>query len=213
MKRAGRRLLVSPWFAVGAGVVIATGAILYTPHANLNFNRAIQVHQCTQAECGQAVPEGGASLMPPGLGGGEPIPSPSPPAPLAGMTFSYQVVQSSQDQFIMQITIHSTHSLGSWKLSFVIPGATAVYVPDARWQQSGSDDGGTVSNYYGGTDSAGYAPISGHQPAGNGGNGDTVEFAVHGTGKASAPVHCLYNGNACTIRLSPHTEASWPGSG
>src|SRR5215472_4462022 len=50
LKRAGRRLLVSPWFAAGAGVVIATGGIVYTPpHANLD--PAISITRCKQASC------------------------------------------------------------------------------------------------------------------------------------------------------------------
>src|SRR5215469_6079755 len=54
LKRAGRRLLVSPWFAAGAGVVIATGVMIYTPHTKF----AIDVHQCQVVTCTKLTPQG-----------------------------------------------------------------------------------------------------------------------------------------------------------
>jgi hypothetical protein len=203
LKQAGHRMALSPWFAAGAGVVIATGVLIYAPHANLNFGGAIQVGHCSQALCGRAVPEGGASPMPVGPVN-SPAPSPHVTNALAGMTFSYQVVERNQFGFILLITIKAQHSLGNWSLSFVIPDATAVYVvAGAHWTQSGSD-GGTASNYLAGTESVGYTSISGNLDGIDGGpviSGNTVQLTVYGTGTPRAPqgrydnLPCLFTGS------------------
>jgi hypothetical protein len=214
LNRAGRRLLVSPWFAAGAGVVIATGVIIYMPHTKFEFGNAIHVIHCRQAQCAPVTPEGGAQGLPAGVGGGQVTASPRAITVTAGMSFWYQVLDRTQSGFIMQITIRASHSLGPWKLSFVIPGATDVYVPDARWVQSGTD-GGTASNYYSGTESSDSAPISGHQSGGavSSHDGYTVEFQVRGSGTPRAPTHCFYDGVACQFRQAPAAgAASWPSS-
>lgn len=201
LKRAGRRLLVSPWFAAGAGVVIATAAIVVVPH-DMSFQGAIRIHHCKQLGCTVVSPEGVAPAKPAGTGL-QLTPSPSSTSPLTGMTFSYQVVDQNQFGFIMQMTIRSRHSLGDWKLSFVIRGASDVFVLGARWQQSGTN-GGIASNYIGVTESVGYSSISGKNSDGVGSsqNGYTVQFQVHGTGAPSTPVECSYDGYACTFQRS-----------
>jgi hypothetical protein len=215
LKRAGRRLLVSPWFAAGAGVVIATGAIIYTPHATFDFGNAIHVIHCPQAQCAPVTAQGGAPGLPAGIGGGPVTASPRTISVTAGMSFWYQVLDRTQSGFIMQITITASHSLGPWRLSFVIPGATGVYVPDARWKPSGTN-GGTASNYFSGTESSDYAPISGYQSGGAAGSsryGYTVQFQVRGSGTPGVPTHCFYDGVACQFRQAPTAWAtSWPSS-
>ena len=166
---------------------MAMGALIYAPHASLGFGGAIQVTHCKQSLCRQVTPQGGGPLIPAGSGV---TVSPSTASALAGMTFSYQVVERNQFGFVMLITIKAQHSLGHWSLSFVIPGATAVYVvAGAHWTQSGSD-GGTASNYLSGTESAGYAPLAGNQDGTDGGlvtSGDAVQLTVDGTGTPRAP--------------------------
>jgi len=213
LKRAGRRLLVSPWFAAGAGVVIAAGAIIYAPHANF----AIDTQPCKTASCQRITPQIAQPLQ---IGPGNkvtvPPHAPSTPSVLAGMTFHYQVLDRSQYEFSMQITIKATHSISHWQLGFVIPGATNVYVYGAQWQQARTD-GGTASSYNAGTESAGYAQISGHQDGGDGWsswNGDIVQFQVRGTGTPSPPTQCYYDGKHCqfTGSLEP-VPADWPSYG
>ncbi len=214
LKQAGRRLAWSPWFAAGAGVVIATGVMIYTPHANLNFGKAIQVTPCTQASCPQTAP-----AQAPGLPAGSGVTaSPSTPSLPAGMTFSYQVLsQSTQYGFIMLITIHSPHNFGLWHLSLVIPGTRDLFVVyGARWRSSGADSG-TASSSLAGTESAGYAMISAHENGGEGGssqNGYTVLIQIHGSGTAGQPIHCTYNGAHCTFKPSTSlAPASSQGAG
>ncbi len=213
LTRAGHRLLVSPWFAAGAGFVIATGAIIYMPHATLN--PAINVTHCTRASCKhtQVTPQVGAKPLPAGTGA--PIPVPSTSSLIAGMTFRYQVQErSAQYGFSMLITIHAPRSLSLWSLSFVIPGATGVYVSyGALWRQSGTN-GGTASSY-GGTESAGYAEISGHEAGGEGQasrNGYTVTFQIRGMGTPGAPADCFYDGVRCHFKQAP-APSSWASYG
>lgn len=209
LKQAGNRLLVSPWFAAGAGFVIATGAVIYMPHARLD--PAIHVTPCKQASCKQQqlTPQTGAKPLP--AGAGAPIPAPSKSSVLAGMTFRYQVEErSAWYGFSMLITIHAQHSLSAWNLSFVIPGAKSVYVSyGALWKPSGAN-GGTASSYAG-TESAGYAQISAHESGADAEasrTGYTVQFQVRGTGTPGAPTDCYYEGVRCSFK--PASVPRWP---
>lgn len=214
LKQAGNRLVVSPWFAAGAGFVIATGAIIYMPHARLD--PAINITHCGGASCEQTqlTPQGGAKPKPAGAG----VPLPIMPSLPAGMTFSYQVLGVSTGYgFSMLITIHSPRSFGPWQLSFIIPGARDLYVVyGARWKSSGTD-GGTASSYLAGTESAGFAMISAHEDGGEGGstrNGYTVQFQIRGLGTPSRPGQCTYNMASCTFRLAhnlPQAGSQGPG--
>lgn len=189
LKRAGRRLIVSPWFAAGAGVVIATGVVIYTPHASLNFGRAITVTPCKQAECGPLTPQGAGTPMPAGTGGQVTAPK------SASMTVSYQLLDSqSWSGFSMSIRFRAPQSNSKWQLSFVIPGAQGVYVFGApRWKRTGAS-GITVSSYQAAQDTI-------------------VQFQVRGTGNPRTPTSCSFNGAPCHFtRTSDPDAGSWPGS-
>jgi hypothetical protein len=211
---AGRRLLVSPWFAAGAGFVIATGAIIYVPHTNLDFGNAIHVTHCKQASCKQPTltPQGPAPGLP---AGGGVTASPSAPSVPAGMTFWYESATSTRDGFSMWIQIRARQDPGPWKLSFLIQGGSRLYVYGAPAQPYGAD-GVTVSSVSAGTQSAGYAQIFGHQSGADGESsqvGYIVQFQVRGVGTPSAPSRCSYNGAPCTFRRSSDlAPAQWPGS-
>jgi len=200
LAQAGHRLVVSPWFAAGAGVVIATGVMIYTPHAKLNFGNAIQVTPCTQTSCTQTAP-----AQAPGLPAGGGVTA-SPASLPKGMTFWYQPVdESTRSGFGMWIAIRYPHSISQWQLSFAIKGATGVYVIYwPRWTTLGPD-GVTVSSLVARTESAGYAEISAHDAGNDGGSslsGYVVLFQVRGTGAPRAPTSCTYNGAPCRFKLS-----------
>jgi hypothetical protein len=201
LTQAGHRLVVSPWFAAGAGVVIATGVMIYTPHTNF----AIDIQKCQLVSCTNLTPQGGPPPVP--VGTGAPMPAPSKASLPKGMTFSYQVLsQSTQYGFNMLITIHSPDNFGPWRLSFVIPGTRDLFVVyGASWRSSGVD-GGTASSYFAGTESAGYAMIAAHDAGNDGGSspsGYTVVFQIRGSGTPSPPTHGTYNGAPCTFKPSP----------
>jgi hypothetical protein len=201
LQRTGRRLLVSPWFAAGAGFVIATGVIIYTPHANF----AIDVQKCQLVSCTKLAPQGPAPGIPAGTGGGR-VTAPSTRSVPRGTTFWYQPVDySTRYGFSMWIKIQAPYSTSQWKLSFVIRGASGIYVFGApHWEPYGTD-GVTVSNLIAVTESAGYAPISGQQDNGNGlASRDVyiVLFQIRGSGTPSRPSQCVYNGATCHFKLS-----------
>lgn len=201
LTQAGHRLVVSPWFAAGAGVVIATGVMIYTPHAHLN--PAIQVTPCKQAKCPQhqQLQLGGPPPQPAGTGA--PVTAPSKASLPKGMTFWYQPGYSSGDVFSMWIEVRARDGLGQWKLSFSVPGAKGIYVYWPRWTSSGN--GVTVNSNYAGTESAGYAEISARGSGLADGlslNGNIVLFQIRGTGAPNAPTPCTYNGASCTFKLS-----------
>jgi len=126
-------------------------------------------------------------------------------------------VGQDQDGFSILVRIQSQHSIGAWKLSFVIPGAADVFVvPDGiRWQQSGTN-GGTASNYVASTESAGSAVIGGHESGGMSASrsGEIVQFTVRGSGVPRGLAHCRYDGAACQFKPLPTQAATQrPGPG
>jgi hypothetical protein len=198
LRQAGHRLVVSPWFAAGAGVVIATGVMIYTPHTNF----AIDIQKCQLVACTKLTPQGGPPPVP--VGTGAPMPAPSKASLPKGMTFWYQPGHSNGDEFSMWIEVRARGGLGQWKLSFRVPGAKGIYVYWPRWTVSGTN-GVTVNSYYAGTESAVYTEISADESDVAGGltlNGDTALFQIRGTGAPNAPTTCTYNGASCTFKLS-----------
>ncbi len=215
---AVRGLMVSPWFAAGAGFVIAAGAFIYAPHASLNFangNEATITTRCSVAGC--TVPEQ-APVMAGGTNGlVTPSPSASSPgratgrhAARAGLSsapdFTYSVQSHGSDTFQMTLTLTSDRAIGPWQLAFEIPGATDLSVSGAIWRASGTD-GGTASG-----PAVGGSPNSGQPPAGDaasagghsagGGQNYVVTFTVSGKGEPTvAPQHCSYNGAPCHFSL------------
>jgi hypothetical protein len=202
---ATRGLLVSPWFAAGAGFVIAAGAFIYAPHGEL-FLTEPGVKACDVAGCHSLTQDGGTLLTP--KGGATPIPT-TPPA-TTGLAFTYSVNRPRHGAFRMQLTVRASHAIGDWRLFFVIPGATDVSVADAAWQQSGTN-GGTASNFgsAGADNTSAYdQQNSGHSgnqgyvgthPGGNGDQQDYVSFTVTGFGQPSAPENCSFNGAPCSF--------------
>jgi hypothetical protein len=170
---AARGLMVSPWFAAGAGFVIAAGAFVYAPHASLNFDTAPGRTDCPTVGCPvpQKVPQiaGGAS----GLVTASPSPSSSSPRGRHAMreesddapSFTYTVQADGTGVYQMILTETSERAIGSWGLSVVIPGATKVSVYDGVLQGPAPAGGSTGSGDEPspGT-SAGFLTESGYDP-------------------------------------------------
>ncbi|HXW88082.1 MAG TPA: hypothetical protein VEJ42_07465 [Streptosporangiaceae bacterium] len=201
-----RGLVVSPWFAAGAGFVVAAGAFLYAPHAQLEFGNAIGVTQCKLAECNQTTEQGAQGL--PAGSGAAPLTDGATPAASAGLTFRYAVDWQDHGAFQMVLTVTAKHAIGNWHLSFVIPGATRVSVVGAAWKPSGTD-GGTASGTTNGTGSSPHGAAhsdwpwpgpssSADAPGGHGGDQpDSVSLIVHGFGVPAAPTNSAFNGAPC----------------
>lgn len=208
---AARGLLVSPWFAAGAGVVIAAGAFAYAPHAQLKVIPNPR-WGCSVAGCRE--PQAAAPAVPAGGGAGRLPQSPSPAASPAqrrsgaGVTVSYQVLFDYSSRFGLEITLHSRRPIGDWRLGFAIPGSTGLSVDGALWQPSGPDRG---------TASGPVPPGSQPSPGPNYPSSDvlvgshtfsylvehakdspdTVYFFVLGAGSRPVPDNCTYDGRSC----------------
>jgi hypothetical protein len=202
--------VVSPWFAAGGGIVVAAGAFIVAPHAQLNFGPAIARSPCTVAKGHHAAPLAGAPPVPAGGGVGPVTPSPTAtPEPPNGadLIFKYSVTWHTRDMFQMVLTVTSKKAIRTWQLSFVIPAAADVKVSNADWQPSGTDGGMASSTTVGsggpvGTHSA--APSAGasvgDSPASD--NPDVVSLVVTGNGAPAAPQSCSFDGSACSFSPS-----------
>jgi hypothetical protein len=198
---AARGLLVSPWFATGAGFVIAAGAFMYAPHAELNFgNEVIGRAPCRVAGC--TIPQQ-APVM---AGGANGLVTPSPSASSTGRhaahagsdspTFAYSVKATGSDAFQMTLTVTSEHAVGPWKLAFVIPGAGNLSVVGASWQASGTDGGSASGGAHSAPSSQPTSGTSANQP-------DIVSFVVYGKGESTAaPGHLVFSDAQGTFSLS-----------
>ncbi len=205
---AMRGLVVSPWFAAGAGFVVAAGAFIYAPHASLQFET-----QCKLVVCQRLTPLAAPPVIA-GTGQGQlrsAAPSTAAPAAPARMTFGYIVEWHAGGAFQMLLTVTSTRAIGNWRLAFAILGATNVAVHDAHWQPSGTD-GGTASGTagdgepsYSGTQGSGYqdgwpgSGTFGNAPSGYHGYAYSLHLVVTGEGAPAAPAGCSYDGSPCSF--------------
>lgn len=186
-------MLVTPWLALGAGFVLAAAAVIFAPHAQLQFGRAIGVTRCPSGGCGTA-PGAGGTAVPAGAGDtplAGPAPSPAapagrsagqapaaPPASAAGVAVSYDMLFGGRSGFEMLITVRGQRQPGPWQLAFAIPGSGNLSVTGARWSPAGPAAGTA-----GGT----LPPAGQHR----------TQFVVQGTGRPAAPSQCVYNGSTC----------------
>ncbi len=215
LSTTARGLLVSPWFAAGAGFVVAAGAFIYAPHASLSFGGAIGVTHCQVAGCNQTT-ELGAPPLPAGTGDGQVTAGPATKLPAAtlpaGLTFSYTVTWHAHGMFGLLLTVASKHAIGNWRLAFTIPGATKLSVFGGKWQPSGTDGGtasGTGDNGYPDAATQGQTtdrPSPGTAPQPEAGHGGGQSFSLYvivdSTSAPAAPTHCSLNGAACHFSRS-----------
>ena len=206
---AVRGLVVSPWFAAGAGFVVATGAFMYAPHAQLSFaNPLIGVHHC-KACSHDSTNEQGVAGMPAGTGVGLPPPSPTPSLtdPTTGMTFGFTETSHSHAGFQLLLTVTGKKAIGTWTLSFQIPGATNVTVleatpelPDTGTPVASATPGGSR------TTTPSPEPSPGSSAGATAANGvdsaDTLYLVVKGEGAAEPPADCTFDDVSCNFTAS-----------
>jgi hypothetical protein len=213
-----RRLMVTPTFAAGLGVLVAAGLAANMQRTVLHFSSPVPGDQCSAGVCATEEPNTGtlASARPgvhisptsPATGssssgqhaaarrGGGPA---RPSGPGARVTVTYQVTHEWPGGFIDQISITGLDTRRSnWTLAFGYPGARVTNVQGAQWQAT-SPDAGVAE---------GYAEPDAGGPGGPGGDGggqhgsrssSWVEFTVVLDGPPMAPVGCDFNGAACTF--------------
>jgi hypothetical protein len=210
---AARSLLVTPWFAAGAGFVLAAGLWVYSPHTELKFPTANAPYgvPCTTMQCGPAGNGQLATSSPskrivrqtthgraaqPDVTGRH--------ASNSGLTFTFAVPWQQNDGFQALITVRGKHLPATWRLEFTMPGTHIRYVIGAQWQPSPNGDGGTAfapqfgggqgqDQNYGQDD--GYGP----NPGGYRRQGGSISILVMGSGTPGTPTNCVFNGASCTF--------------
>jgi hypothetical protein len=194
--------MLTPWFAVATGFVVAAGLWIYSPHAELKFpGNALGVVPCKSVHCGQAPPNGinlpdGAASMPitNGQSGGRVLTSPA-------RTVTFSVLWQSRGKFGMLIRLTGSRVPRIWHLTFELPGVKIIGVQGAAWHPAGSS-GGTASWQ------PSYALWRAAEQSGSGdhlGHEAGTSFIVVGKGTPVAPTFCSFNRASCNI--------SWAASG
>jgi len=212
---AARSLLVTPWFAAGAGFVLAAGLWVYSPHTELKFPTATAPYgvRCTMVQCGPAGTGQLATSSPskrivrqttrgrtaqPDVAGQH--------SSISGLTFTFAVPWQQNDGFQALITVRGKHVPATWRLEFTLPGSHIRYVIGAQWQASPSGDGGTAfasHEQFGGGQANGQSygedNAHGQNPGGPGRQSGSISFVVMGSGTPSTPTNCVFNGASCTF--------------
>jgi len=192
--RMVRSAMLTPWFAVSAGIVIAASLTVATPHPALTFPPS-KSGRCIQAGC----------TSPPTAPSG-PVPAIKHelrlPPQQGRAKVEYKVLHRNHDDFMALILIVGHRSLSNWRLRFVIPGATIDDIWGATtWQPDGH--GGVIV-----TGSPSPWQKSGDNEAriivfGAGGAG--------GTGTLVRPTGCEFDHRPCTFRVLPGDAGLEPG--
>jgi hypothetical protein len=203
--RAVRRLMVTPWFAVATGFVVAAGLWVYSPHAELRFpNGAVGEVPCKKpSDCqlpstqNRGVPASSATLpITSAVKSAGRIPTSRP------RHLTYRVFWQSQGRFAMLISLSGKHVPRTWRLTFALPGDDIIGVDGAGWKATGSDEG-TVT--WPAADASGQTP----GPAGDGSSGTApwakagAGFVVVAAGAPIAPIDCSFNGATCKFSFAP----------
>jgi Cellulose binding domain len=220
---AVRRVVVTPTFAAGLGVVIAAAMSYPMTRTVISYGGTPPVggSPCQVAGCGTGLPDGsgslattdpGSRLVPPTPAATHP--DPSTPASSGGGQVSsgslpvmdYQTLHQWQNGFIGQVTITVPGgSLADWQLRLSYQSAHIIGVWGGGWNPSGDH---TVL----------VSPERGSEPSHDGGDSVQVILAVDGT--PGPPSGCTFDGRACRAgqgaapsqQESPRQESPQQGS-
>jgi len=220
-----RGLLVTPWFAAGAGFVIAAALALNSPHTVLTYRP-------NTSKCAACTSPGTLATAQPGLhfkaanpvkpapaGQGEAATRPTPATP-SGPDIGFQVVWRRDGAFAAIITVPAAQARHGWNLRFEIPGRRITQVLGANWHPAPGGYGGLASMLTtqpgrpgsprpaGPPDSPGAGqhgepgrPGTSGRPGSRGDGGPWVpqalRFLVTAQGSPVTPVACVLNGATC----------------
>jgi Cellulose binding domain len=194
---AVRRVVVTPTFAAGLGVVIAAAMAYPMTKTVISYGGTPPVGgtPCQLDGCvGGTDGSGSLGTASPGSPVGTPSPAtthPDPTAPLAPGTVAagqplmqYQTLRQWESGFIGQITISdlSGSAPANWQLRLAYDSARIIGVWGGRWSSSG-DHAVLVTPDTG----------DGNSHAGNG----HVQVVVVVSGQPGPPSGCTFNGQAC----------------
>jgi Cellulose binding domain len=208
-----RRLVVTPTFAAGLGVVVAAFLAANMSRTVLHFSAPLPSNQCTAGGCHAKEPHGGtlASARPgvhitpkaPAASGPAAAPEPGSTGSAAGgsggpqasadrqppLSITYQQLDEWPGGFADQITISGLSGTRphDWSLGFSYPGARIAGVQGARWEP-GSRGTRVVAR--------GVAwPGWGQEDSGTA----RVRLMVIVNGQPGPPAGCTFDGEPCTF--------------
>lgn len=178
--RVLRGVMLTPWFAVSVGIVLAASLTLASPHAALSFPPR-QDGTCTARDCGS-----GGTGPQPAVDPGIRLPVSERhyvSARLSGIGVEYQLLPRRRAGFIAVIKIDSQRPLGKWNLRFVLPGARIGSIIWAKWEPQGSA-GVLVQG----------APLAWPRSS-----ADETRIVIFGTGTPGWPTDCVIDGASCSF--------------
>jgi hypothetical protein len=144
-----RGLLVTPWFAAGAGFVIAAALALNSPHTVLTYKpNTIPCDNCKSPSPSRgalASAHPGVILRPAKQQPAHGHPATRGQAATAGLAVGYRVVWHKDGEFGAIITVPASAATHGWKLSFDIPGTRITGVWGAQWAPAAGEHGGLAS--------------------------------------------------------------------
>lgn len=180
-----RSALLTPWFAVSVGIVVATSLTLAHPHPALTFPPS-KIGHCQKAGCSSTSPR----PLPPRAADKREARLP----PRSGVKVEYQLFPKNKNHFMAVIVIASRKPLGRWSLGFVLPGAHIDRIIWAKWQRHG---------VYG-------VLVTGSPPLWARSGANEARLVLFGTGAPSSPTGCVFDHAVCKFGALS-TDSPYPG--
>jgi hypothetical protein len=217
--RLARSLLVTPWFAAGAGIVIAAALAVNTPTA-LTYGPArpgelCVTHSCTNQRRGVppqvATAKPGVAIKAPDSGAKSAVSAAEPHGgPVMSYEIGYHIERHWGWGFSAVITMRGAGKSG-WSLEFAYPSARVRWVMGAaRWRPSPGGVGGTASGPLRRGDQARARDRGQPDTPAKGGPPDADQVVVIASGPPQAPSSCTLDGIRCRFS-DPGDGLSSPG--
>ena len=177
--------MLTPWFAVSVGIVVAASLTVAQPRAALIFPPSAS-GGCRQSGCRPAGTNASGGQLPTASNEVRLRVSTrrlvkARPSPIK---VKYQVLPRHQAQFTVVVVLVSPKLLGKWSLRFSLPGAHVTSVMWARWE-AGGHFGVVVEG----------SPLPWPRS-----RSDEARIVIFGTGTPGRPGHCVVNDARCTFR-------------
>jgi hypothetical protein len=200
--RLARALMVTPWFAASAGIVIAA-ALAVDSSAALTYVPNAPGVRCPVSSCVDSAPnQPDVATASPGvkLKTGQAPGTGAPAGPdhrnVAGAVYrlGYQVVRRWQGGFIAMITLPDDLRPGPWRLRLAFPSARVDLVWGATWRPSGDGAAGTATGSWpsaGGRDQD-IPGLDGQELADR-------QLVIFATGRPRPPSGCRLDGARCSF--------------
>jgi len=192
-RRIVRGAMLTPWFAVSVGIVIATSLTLAAPHPALTFPPS-KSGRCAHA-CGvvSPVPNGRRDAAK----HENPLSSRPDAAEQSAVTVEYAEQPTHKGQFMAVIVIMGRHPLKHWMLKFTLPGAQISSIWWAKWRHEGAD--GVIVRG---------SPLPWPRSGAN-----EARIVIAGSGTPGRPSGCVFDSAPCAFRpLTGETprHGRWP---